>query len=209
MSFVKKKKYVSSIDLNAIDAVEEAWSDEKVIKAFLSKDMQKFFLDLIGVLKKNNIDFNNKKIVDVGCGTGILLKLIKENSQGSRFSGIEFSENALKIVKRIIPEAEVSQFDIYNKFSKTFDIVLCTEVLEHLLYPEKAIKNLIDCLNAEGVLIITVPDGRNDTFEGHINFWSPESWQVFIENNCSNLEFQIDRTMNNHQIAIIKKNENN
>ncbi|MEG2336387.1 MAG: hypothetical protein RSC04_01440, partial [Bacteroidales bacterium] len=37
-----------------------------------------------------------------------------------------------------------------------------------------------------GTLVISVPDGRKDTYSGHIQFWSPESWAVFIEDNMAN-----------------------
>ena len=40
--------------------------------------------------------------------------------------------------------------------------------------------------------MITVPNGRIDTFEGHINFWSPESWNIFIRGNVSEKEFDIE-----------------
>jgi predicted methyltransferase len=30
-------------------------------------------------------------------------------------------------------------------------------------------------------IVITVPDGRKDIFLGHINFWSSESFRVFLE----------------------------
>lgn len=42
-------------------------------------------------------------------------------------------------------------------------------------------------MGEDSVILITVPNGRTDQYEGHINFWSPESWEVFIKNNTGGL----------------------
>lgn len=65
----------------------------------------------------------------------------------------------------------------------THDIVLCTEVLEHLMHPERALDNLMS-LRPSRAIALTVPQGRADTAGQHINFWSPESWQAFIDRNA-------------------------
>lgn len=48
------------------------------------------------------------------------------------------------------------------------------------------LKNLIGMVDKSGIALVTVPDGRIDTFEGHINFWSPESWEVFVKDLVGN-----------------------
>jgi len=57
----------------------------------------------------------------------------------------------------------------------------------------------------KGILLITVPNGRNDTFAGHINFWSPESWDVFIEENSGGLEFSTGKVESTLLYAVIYK----
>jgi 2-polyprenyl-3-methyl-5-hydroxy-6-metoxy-1,4-benzoquinol methylase len=76
--------------------------------------------------------------------------------------------------------------DIYDSLNNPYDIIICTEVLEHLEYPEESLKNMLLSLNNGGKLIISVPDGRKDTFFGHINFWSPESFKIFVGETISN-----------------------
>ena len=94
-----------------------------------------------------------------------------------------------------------------DKLDYKFDIVFCTEVLEHLLYPHIALQNIIHLSQDSGVIMITVPNGRIDTFEGHINFWSPESWKVFIESNISDQEFEVKVGLidNLTNFAILKR----
>lgn len=73
-------------------------------------------------------------------------------------------------------------------------MLFCTEVLEHLLFPDKALKNILKMIANNGTLLVTVPNGRTDTYKGHINFWSPESWKVFIETNCEGFSYDIGLT---------------
>jgi 2-polyprenyl-3-methyl-5-hydroxy-6-metoxy-1,4-benzoquinol methylase len=53
-------------------------------------------------------------------------------------------------------------------------------VIEHIIDPYSAVKNLHNALNDNGILVLTVPNGRRDTINEHINFWSPESWCGFL-----------------------------
>ena len=68
---------------------------------------------------------------------------------------------------------------------------------------------MLKSLNTNGKLIISVPDGRIDTFSGHINFWSPESFKIFIEKTINYTEMGMYvvqfHYINNKNICIIKK----
>ena len=44
-----------------------------------------------------------------------------------------------------------------NEKDETFDAILCTEVLEHIPYPEKTLKEFSRLLKPNGILILTVP----------------------------------------------------
>ncbi len=62
----------------------------------------------------------------------------------------------------------------------TFDLVCCIEVLEHLGRPTQAMSELIRLKSPRGKLFLTVPDGRQDTWKGYVNFWSVESFHNFF-----------------------------
>jgi SAM-dependent methyltransferase len=53
-----------------------------------------------------------------------------------------------------------SQLD-YAKFHNTFDLVLCEQVLEHVLDPKQAVQNLSHLLKPGGLLHVTVPALNN------------------------------------------------
>ena len=84
--------------------------------------------------------------------------------------GYEFSRKAIEIAKKRFPSATFEYKNLYDQPEGHFDFIFCTEVLEHILNPQLVFKNLLAMMKNKAGLIITVPDGRKDSFEGHINF---------------------------------------
>ncbi|NJO89907.1 MAG: class I SAM-dependent methyltransferase [Chloroflexia bacterium] len=97
---------------------------------------------------------------------------------------------------------------IYKNLNETpdeqFDFIFCTEVLEHILHPHIPFKNLLKMMKEKSGLLITVPNGREDTYAGHINFWSPESWNAFISQNVENHKFETGEIKPFGLYALIK-----
>jgi 2-polyprenyl-3-methyl-5-hydroxy-6-metoxy-1,4-benzoquinol methylase len=134
---------------------------------------------------------------------------IQKRFQPSSLTGFEYSEAALEIARSHAPSTQFHSFDVYESASLQFDVVFCVEVLEHLLYPDRALSNIVRMIAPSGVALLTVPNGRTDTFEGHINFWSPESWDVFVKRVCVGFGIKtglIESEQNN--FAIIKREGN-
>ena len=99
-----------------------------------------FYENLLSVIKP----LKPVKVLDVGCGEGFTLKKLEEKRIGKKNEGIDYSIDAIKIGKKIYPDLNLSRGDIYKlDFSDNeFDLVICTEVLEHLEFPEKAVEEL-------------------------------------------------------------------
>lgn len=126
----------------------------------------------------------------------ITAHLSVEGYQAAVLFGFDHSLAALEIARRLLLQAEFRMMDIYAPMpDERFDIIFCIEVLEHLLYPDRALRNLTQ-LAPGGMLILAVPNGRYDHFAGHINFWSPESWRVFLETTCPSWEIETGLTGN-------------
>jgi len=203
--FVRKEEVRSAIEMNEVEVVNRAWSDPKVSHNFKSKHVLRRYQETLDILEKNTIDLSGKSVMDVGCGNGMLLKILSENYNISSQAGMEYAEAALKQAQSVNPDAEYIVHDINFPSKEQYDAVFCTEVLEHILHPVQAFGNLLRMVREGGILIITVPNGRVDTYSGHIHFWSPESWEVFITENSGNLKSSTGKSGKNLLYSIIYK----
>ena len=86
------------------------------------------------------ISVNEKKILDVGCGGGILAEGLAE--LGAQVTGIDLSEKALNVAKLHLLESEhsidyhhIAAEDLAAQSPETYDIVTCMEMLEHVPDP--------------------------------------------------------------------------
>lgn len=115
---------------------------------------------------------SNNKILDVGCGEAFLSKMLIE--QGNRVVGIDISEEAIKLASENGVEAYVCDVEKDNlPFDyKSFDIIILSEIIEHLISPRKILENLKYYLKDGGFFIITFPNigfykYRLDMLRGH------------------------------------------
>ena len=95
------------------------------------------------ILSKCNL--NNKKVLDIGCGGGILSEELCK--QGAEVTGIDSSSKSISIAKQ---HAEQNNYDIKYINNSIFeitdldiyDIVICFEMIEHIYRPNDLIKKI-------------------------------------------------------------------
>jgi len=64
--------------------------------------------------------------------------------------------------------------------SDFFDLILSTETFEHLEHPSQAMAEVTRICRSGGHVIMTVPDGEKDDWEGHVNFWTMTTLGEFL-----------------------------
>lgn len=108
----------------------------------------------------NNIA-DGAKVLDVGCGNGIISMHL--GRLGYKVLGVELSDNALEVAKNNnnLDNVEFRKENAENLKIEglTFDVVICSEVLEHLFEPQNLLYPLHGLLKQDGIFIATVPNG--------------------------------------------------
>jgi len=160
------------------------YKDSDFIDNYCSEERLCFYNAIKDLLVEKQFNLNDKKILDVGCGSGDLLFVLNKTFSFSSISGLDFSKEAIKIAQSRVSGGRFFVHDIYDSVLEKFDFILCVEVLEHLENPKKALENILSMMEGEAICFLSVPNGRIDTYIGHINFWSPESWKQFLIDTC-------------------------
>ena len=138
-------------------------------------------------------------ILDAGCGGGYMVNRIYEAGYKNIF-GFDVSESGIKIAKENYKNIR-NNFFVHNGYDKTlpknvpgkYDLIISSEVIEHLYNPKVYLENINSWLNTNGILILTTPyhgylkniiivllnrfDKHFDPFwiGGHIKFFSIKS----------------------------------
>ncbi len=89
------------------------------------------------------------KVADIGCGEQPLRSLIE--SCGGDYMGIDVIQNQQNNVDII---ADIAAIPLA---SGSFDVIICTEVLEHCFDPQKSLQELCRLLKPSGAIILTTP----------------------------------------------------
>lgn len=103
----------------------------------------------------------NIKILDVGVGLGRLFEKLKnrvDKSYNLELHGLDISLGYLKEAKKKSINVVFSKIEDIPYEKNLFDIIICTDVLEHVFDLNLAIKNILSVLAVGGVLIIRVPN---------------------------------------------------
>jgi len=141
-------------------------------------EMHRLVLHEVSPWKAN---LKNKKILDIGCGKGIYGFLLKADKGADSLVGIDISLQNLLFCKEhkiynLLIRGDIRRLPFKDK---TFDIVLASEVIEHMKKEEGTLllKELERICKEK--IILTTPNGYwpqsnigNNPHEIHISGWS-------------------------------------
>lgn len=152
-------------------------------------------------------NLNNRSLLDVGCGEGDLLEMLG-NSGAKKLTGIDYSNEAIKIAKNNLKHKEdvflecIEAKDVEEKY----DVITMAGVLEHVDNPFDLLKKLIKTnLNKNGKLITVSPSFMNPrgyiwmTLQklldvpmslSDINFFTPDDFLRFAKENRIEIEIE-------------------
>jgi 2-polyprenyl-3-methyl-5-hydroxy-6-metoxy-1,4-benzoquinol methylase len=156
-----------------------------------SENFQKvtWFLDNV-----NKVNFKNSNIdiLDIGSGGGVLIHKMLEFLPSSNFYGIEPNELFADLSRRKSGAKNI-KIGYYNNnsYSQKFDLIVSSDVLEHVDSQKEFIENIYYDLNSQGILFLIVPSSKNfdsygpehDVFNSaHHILYSPETLKEDLVN---------------------------
>jgi len=145
------------------DNFVEDW-EKRINKAETNKRLKIVFEMLL-----SGTSLRGKKFLDVGCGLGYFSK--KAIRKGARVTGLDVGERIIKRARKLMPAGRFLVGDAKSlPFNdNTFDIVLCTEVIEHVENPHKALNELFRVTKKGGYVVLTT---QNKVFKPVFDFLS-------------------------------------
>lgn len=149
----------------------------------------------IGGLVKINFD-KSANIIDVGCSTGSILALLKNEYGYTNLKGIDLNRNAVRFAreKRGL-DVELADITAMGRRDRRFQLAINTENIEHVNKLEEYILNISNLLEAGGHLLISTPHndpmsvrllglyGDDFCAPNHVNHFSAETIRLFLEKN--------------------------
>ena len=130
------------------------------------REVKKIVLPL---LEKNN----ELKILDIGCGTGQLIKEISDYYNKVNYLGIDVAENMIEVAKKNnkgknvkFKTSSIESFESNDKY----DIIICTHAFPYFPNKQEMIKKMAGLCNKKGQVII-VNSSTNSLKDLIINFF--------------------------------------
>lgn len=152
------------------------------------------------------------KVLEIGAGSGSTLAYLKAEKIADEVVGIDIPESQRDDKSELIDNfiyGDIEQLDLKN-YENYFDCILLADVLEHLVYPDKALGKVKTLLNDDGIILVSMPNVRHfkafsriflkgdfayeesGLFDyTHMRFFCKKNIQELVQNNG----FDIESTM--------------
>jgi SAM-dependent methyltransferase len=114
-------------------------------------------LEIINYLKDKKL--TGKKLIDVGCGSGILASLLSE--EGFEVIGIDISEDILEIAKKNSPKAKFIHASLFDYNFPAANVVTCIGEPINYLFDGRSnyadlFKRIYNCLSSPGIFVFDI-----------------------------------------------------
>jgi cyclopropane fatty-acyl-phospholipid synthase-like methyltransferase len=117
-------------------------------------------------------EFEPKTVLDVGCGSGAVLAEFARRGVGA--CGLERAEAGLARCRQLGLEVEAFDLEQRTASERRADVVLSTEVAEHL--PEKYADRFVELLSASAPVVVMTAATPGQGGTGHVNEQPNEYW---------------------------------
>jgi len=137
-------------------------------------------------------DLRGKSVLDVACGEGAWLQLLK--GLGADVAGADISERAIEVCRQRMPgdEFSVSTAESLTFADRRFDLVTCLGSLEHFLDKPAALREMVRVARDDARILLLVPNagfltrrlglyGGTHQTQIREDVWPLSQWQALFE----------------------------
>lgn len=146
-------------------------------------------------------------VLDVGCASGWFLSNIKKKYPASKCVGVDKYKEAVRYGNKKYKNMKLKQADAHKLpfKAKTFELVICTEVLEHVEDPKIVLQEIERVLTRNGHAIIEMDSG-NILFRGVWYWWTNLRRGVWKDSHIHAFNTKkLERLIKNSKLEIIEK----
>ena len=98
-------------------------------------------------------------VLDIGCGRGTLLRIIRERFGAKRLVGVDLAPETPSHLRAMAMEGYASDASAGLNFETgSFDVVVCGEVIEHVVDTDGLVSEILRVLKPGGVMVLTTPN---------------------------------------------------
>ena len=145
---------------------------------------------------------NGLKIVDIGCGDGVVSEPIVK--MGNYVASVELPEIAAIAQKCGASSVVAGDAENLAFASNSVDVVLASEVVEHLWNPQEFLDEAHRILRINGYLIIETPEGEGSLYyDSHKHYFTVEILTHMLKEGFSLLEVKRLKPTGNAQTPTI------
>ncbi|MDO8658000.1 MAG: class I SAM-dependent methyltransferase [Candidatus Levybacteria bacterium] len=152
-----------------------------------------------------------ENMLDVGCASGWLLHQLSKEFPRTKCYGIDIYKKAIDYGKGIYPSIKFKASDAHKipYENNTFDLVICTEVLEHTEDPKMVLFEIKRVLKNTGIAIIEIDSG-SWLFSVAWFLWRKINGRVWNDSHLHSFNLKkLDKALKACGYRVISKNKFN
>jgi SAM-dependent methyltransferase len=185
-NFFIKDGYVPNPSARTLDieSSDRYWTDERI--EYSARYQHHVYLLAAGIAARNQYQVG----LDLGCGTGtkaarILGKVLPEMNLVDQPTSEELARRALPGARFVSADLETCEFELDTQL----DLIVCADVVEHLVDPLPCLRFVRDHLKATGTAIFSTPerdilrgpDCMTSPHEAHVREWNAAEFRALLE----------------------------
>ncbi len=171
------KQYWFKKNINTAKYWNAKW---KASENYTESDMHERFMSLFKFIKVDS------SILDLGCGSGDLLKELYTYNISKKLYGVEISDYGINLAKKKVP---IAQFYKTTETPeelpfKDIDVLICSHTIEHLENPAEYLKLWFRSAKMPGIALLVFPLEDEDYCE-HLKSYTLKDIEKLVKSLCS------------------------